>query len=122
MIRLALLLLGPEFIRSRWSALALIGVLWALIGGVLLIDAFNGAVFFPIHLFGYLLLLEGLVTLVATTSNLGTQTVLRKGRGVAFFLIGLLIIDPHPESDFILALLFGILFLVDGFLRISAAW
>jgi uncharacterized membrane protein HdeD (DUF308 family) len=122
MIRLALLLLGPEFIRARWKALAAIGVLWALIGTALLVDAFNGDVWFPYHLFGYLLILEALVTLVATTSNLGTQTVLRKTRGVVFFVIGLLIIDPRPITDLIVAIIFGIVFLVDGFLRISAAW
>jgi len=122
MIRLALLLLGPEFIRTRWPVLALIGALWALLGAALIVDAFRGSEWFPIHIFGYLLILEALVTLVATTSNLGTQTVLRKGRGVAFFLIGLLIIDPHPVSDLILAMIFGLLFAVDGGLRVSAAW
>jgi uncharacterized membrane protein HdeD (DUF308 family) len=119
MIRLALLLLGPEFIRTRWSVLASI---WALLGAGLIFDAFHGSRWFPIHVFGYLLILEGLVTLVATTSNLGTQTVLRKGRGVAFLIVGLLIVDPHPVSDIILSVLFGALFGVDGFLRISAAW
>jgi uncharacterized membrane protein HdeD (DUF308 family) len=122
MIRLALLLLGPDFIRTRWPLLALVAALWAALGIAILIDSFRGVVWFPTHLLGYLLILEALITLVATTSNLGTQTVLRKGRGVAFIMIGLLIIDPHPVSDLILALLFGLLFTVDGGLRISAAW
>lgn len=122
MIRLALLLLGPEFIRTRWKTLALIGLLWALIGAALLYDAFDGAVWFPNQLIGYLLILEALVTLVATTSNLGTQTVLRKSRGVVFFLLGLLIIDPRPSATVIVAVIFGLIFLIDGFLRISAAW
>ncbi len=122
MIRLALLLLGPEFIRTHWRTLAVLGVLWILLGLALVADAFGNAIYFPYHLFGYLLILEALVTLVATTSNLGTQTVLRKTRGVAFLIIGLLIIDPHPVSDVILAIIFGLVFLVDGGLRISAAW
>lgn len=122
MIRLALLLLGPEFIRTRWRVLAAIGVLWALLGGVLLWDAIAGAVWFPYQLFGYFLILEALVTLVATTSNLGTQTVLRKGRAVAFFILGLLIIDPRPITDVIVSVIFGLVFLVDGGFRISAAW
>jgi uncharacterized membrane protein HdeD (DUF308 family) len=122
MIRLALLLLGPEFIRTHWKTLAAIGVLWALVGLALLFSAFDRAEWFPYHLFGYLLILEALVTLVATTSNLGTQTVLRKTRGVVFFMIGLLIIDPHPITDVMVAVIFGVVFLVDGFLRISAAW
>ncbi len=87
-----------------------------------MLDVFYGTFWFPVHVFGYLLVLEALVTLVATTSNLGTQTVLRKGRGVAFLVIGLLIIDTHHVSDVILAIFFGLLFVVDGGLRISAAW
>jgi uncharacterized membrane protein HdeD (DUF308 family) len=122
MIRLALLLLGPDFIRRHWRLLAVIGALWAVLGVLLLVDSFRGDVWFPVHLLGYLLILEALVTLVATTSNLGTQTVLRKARGVAFLLIGVLIIDPHPVAEVILAVLFGVVFALDGGLRISVAW
>ncbi len=122
MIRLALLLLGPDFIRSRWGWLALIGLLWAALGVAIFIDALDGDVYFPVHVFGYLLIIEAIVTLVATTSNLGTQTVLRKSRGVLFLVIGLLMINPHRSAEFILALLFGLVIGVDGLLRISAAW
>ncbi len=122
MIQLALLLLGADFIRSRWAVLASVGLVWAALGVGLFIDALDGVVWFPVHVFGYLLILEALVTLVATTSNLGTRTVLRKTRGVIFLFVGILIIDPHRVAEFILAITFGILFLVNGGLRISAAW
>ena len=122
MIRLALLLLGPDFIRSRWGWLALVGLLWAALGVAIFIDALDGDVYFPVHVFGYLLIVEAVVTLVATTSNLGTQTVLRKSRGVLFLVIGLLMIDPRRTAEFILALLFGLAIGVDGLLRVSAAW
>ncbi len=122
MIRLALLLLGPEFIRTHWKTLAAIGATWAVVGLTLVYDAFDGAIWFPYHLVGYFLILEALVTLVATTSNLGTQTVLRKTRGVIFLIVGILIIDPHPVTDVMVAFIFGGIFVIDGFLRISAAW
>ena len=122
MIRLALLLLGPDFIRARWRVLAAIGVLWAALGVAIFIDALDGDVWFPVRVFGYLLILEALVTLVATTSHLGTQTVLRKSRGVVFLILGILMIDPHRSAEFILALLFGVVVGVDGVLRVSAAW
>jgi hypothetical protein len=77
-IRLVLLLLGADFIRERWRALAVIGSLWGVLGLALFVDALDGVMYFPIHIFGYLLIIEALVTLVATTSNRGTQTVLRK--------------------------------------------
>ena len=122
MIRLALLLLGPDFIRARWQVLALLGALWAALGVAIFIDALDGDVYFPVHVFGYLLILEALVTLIATTSNLGTQTVLRKSRGALFLIIGLLMVSPYRSAEFILALLFGLLIGVDGLLRVSAAW
>jgi uncharacterized membrane protein HdeD (DUF308 family) len=121
MIRLVLLLLGADFIRQRWRTLAVIGASWGILGLALFIDALDGVMYFPIHIFGYLLILEALVTLVATTSNRGTQTVLRKARGVIFFMLGLLIIDPHRASSFILAMIFGAVFAVDGALRIASA-
>lgn len=121
MIRLVLLLLGADFIRARWGTLAIVGAAWATLGLALFIDALDGVMYFPIHIFGYLLILEALVTLVATTSNRGTQTVLRKSRGVIFLVLGLLIIDPHRASTFILAMVFGIVFAVDGILRIASA-
>ena len=122
MIRLALLLLGPDFIRRRWHVLALIGSLWAALGVGIFIDALDGDVYFPVHVFGYLLILEALVTLIATTSNLGTQTVLRKSRGALFLIVGLLMVSPYRSASFILALLFGLAIGVDGLLRTSAAW
>jgi uncharacterized membrane protein HdeD (DUF308 family) len=122
MIRLALLLLGPEFIRARWHVLALIGALWGALGVGIFIDALDGDVYFPVHVFGYLLILEALVTLIATTSNLGTQTVLRKSRGALFLVVGLLMVSPYRSASFILALLFGLTIGVDGLLRMSAAW
>ncbi len=121
MIRLVLLLLGADFIRERWRALAIIGTLWGVLGLALFVDALDGVMYFPIHIFGYLLIIEALVTLVATTSNRGAQTVLRKSRGVVFFILGILIIDPHRASSFILAMIFGVVFAVDGVLRIASA-
>jgi uncharacterized membrane protein HdeD (DUF308 family) len=121
-IRLVLLLLGPEFMCTRWLVLALIGSLWAALGVGIFVDALDGDVYFPVHVFGYLLILEALVTLIATTSNLGTQTVLRKSRGALFLIVGLLMVSPYRSASFILALLFGVAIGVDGLLRTSAAW
>jgi uncharacterized membrane protein HdeD (DUF308 family) len=120
-VRLGLLLLGSDFIRRRWPVLAVGGVVWAVLGIAILIDALDGVTYFPEHVFGYLLLVEAVVTLAVSSSRTGTPSILRKGRGVAFLILGLLIIDPHHAANVILAMMFGVAFLVDGGFRIAAA-
>lgn len=121
MVRLGLLLLGTDFIKRRWPLLAAIGVLWAALGAAIFIDALDGVMYFPIHVFGYLVLIEAVVTLVAPSPRPGTTAVLRKARGAAFLVLGLLIIDAHHAASVILAMLFGLCFLIDGGFRIAAA-
>ena len=121
MIRLILVLLGTDFIRRRWSTLAVMGLLWALLGAAIFIDALDGVMYFPIHVFGYLLLVEAVVSLVVTPPGGDTRVVLRKARGVAFLILGLLVVDEHRAASVILAMLFGAAFLVDGLFRMAAA-
>lgn len=121
MVRLGLLLLGSDFIRRRWRVLAIGGALWALLGVAIFIDALDGVTYFPMHVFGYLLLVEAVVTLAVSSPRPGTPSVLRKVRGVVFLILGLLIIDPHRAASVILAMLFGVAFLADGGFRMVAA-
>ncbi|WP_430390298.1 HdeD family acid-resistance protein [Dyella sp. 20L07] len=121
MVRLALLLLGSDFIRRRWLVLAIGGAVWAALGLAIFIDALDGVTYFPTHVFGYLLLVEAVVTLIVSSPQPGTPSVLRKVRGVAFLILGLLIIDSHHAASVILAMAFGVAFLVDGGFRIAAA-
>lgn len=123
MIRLALLLLGIDFVRARWRALAAIGVIWLLLGIALFIDALDGVLYFPLQLFGWLMLVEGFVALLVAFSGFARQNLLRTAKGVLFIVIALLIIAPlRHNGDFALAMLFGLLFTIGGALRISAAW
>lgn len=121
MVQLGLLLLGSDFIRRRWLILAIGGIGWAALGVAIFIDALDNVLYFPVHVFGYLLLVEAVVTLAVSSARPGTSAVLRKARGVAFLILGLLIIDPHHAASIILAMAFGLAFLVDGLFRISAA-
>ena len=121
MIRLIVILLGNDFIRRRWLMLATLGFLWAILGTAIFIDALDGVLYFPIHLFGYLLLVEAVVSLVVTPSGGDTRVVLRKARGVGFLMLGLLLVDEHRAASVILAMLFGLAFLVDGMFRMAAA-
>lgn len=121
MVRMILLLLGHDFIRRRWPMLAVVGLLWAILGVAIFIDALDGVAYFPIHIFGYLLLIEAVVTLIATPQGTDTRVVLRKARGVAFLVLGLLVVDAHHAASVILAMLFGAAFLADGLFRMAAA-
>jgi len=121
MVRLGLLLLGSDFIRRRWLMLAVGGVVWALLGAAIFVDALDGVTYFPVHVFGYLLLVEAVVTLVVSSPLPGTPSVLRKARGAVFLVLGLLLIDQHHAASVILAMAFGVAFLVDGGFRIAAA-
>ncbi|BEV16546.1 MFS transporter [Herbaspirillum sp. DW155] len=121
MIRLVLLLLGADFIRRNWHALAVAGLAWGTIGVSLMIDALDGVLNFPLALFGYLLLLESLVTLWVAHSGMGAQKTLRQAKGGLFLLIAVLVITQHQASNMALAMLFGIAFTIGGALQITSA-
>ncbi|HZG19640.1 MAG TPA: MFS transporter [Herbaspirillum sp.] len=121
MIRLVLLLLGADFIRRNWHALAIAGLAWGTIGVSLMIDALDGVLNFPLTLFGYLLLLESLVTLWVANSGMGAQKTLRYVKGGLFLLIAILVITQHQASNMALAMLFGIAFTIGGSLQITSA-
>jgi hypothetical protein len=120
-IRLVLLLLGADFIRRNWHALAVAGLAWGAIGVSLMIDALDGVLNFPLTLFGYLLLLESLVTLWVANSGMGAQKTLRYVKGSLFLLIAILVITQHQASNMALAMLFGIAFTIGGSLQITSA-
>lgn len=121
MVRLSMILLGNEFVRKRWSALALIAIAWGVAGVAIFIDALDGVTYFPLHVFGYLLLLEAVIILVVPAPHASTAAALRKARGVSFLVLGLLIVDSHHVASLILAVLFGVAFLADGCFRLAAA-
>jgi len=124
LIRLALLLFGTEFVRRRWPWLVLLGTLWLIAGIAIFVDAFDGVLYFPLRVFGALLLIEGAASLIATFSGIdrGRSNWLRFAKGILFIVIALLVIDPYPDGEFVLAMLFGALFTVGGLLRVSAAY
>lgn len=127
MIRIAMLLLGPDFMRRRWLTLAFLGSVVALLGIATAVDALDGVLYFPLHLFGYLLLAEGLITAAVASTPLASgrgvrYRALRYVKSALFIVIGVLVINRHHASVVVLALLFGILFLVAGVLRMAAGY
>nr|WP_245200064.1 DUF308 domain-containing protein [Herbaspirillum sp. LeCh32-8] len=86
-----------------------------------MIDALDGVLNFPLTLFGYLLLLESLVTLWVANSGIGAQKTLRYVKGALFLLIAILVITQHQASNMALAMLFGVAFAIGGAVQITSA-
>jgi uncharacterized membrane protein HdeD (DUF308 family) len=119
MIRLALLLLGPEVVRRQWRSLVVFGALWGAAGLGACIDGLDGVTYFPLRAFAGLLLLDGLIALLLAPSGMGMQKRLRVVRGVALVVLSALILDTRGTGAFILAMLFGLAFVLDGALRLA---
>lgn len=119
MIRLALLLLGPATVRRQWLSVALGGTLWGLGGIAACIDGLDGVTYFPLRAFAGLLFIDGLLALLLAPSGHGYQKRLRIVRGIALVVLSLLILDTRGTGVVILAILFGLAFVLDGALRIA---
>ena len=121
MVRLVMILLGVDYLRTRWRSLQLIGWVSLVLGVVVFIDALDSALYFPITPFALLLLLEGLATLTVAWTGMGGQRTLRYVKGLAFCVAAALILAGHHHGNFILSMIFGTLFLADGTLQIVSA-
>lgn len=122
MVRLVMLLLGVDYLRTRATGIGWIGVAWAVAGVVVFVDALDGAMHFPITLFAWLFLLEGLATLAVAWTGVGGQRALRYVKGFAVVAASVLIFAGHHHGNLILSMIFGTLFLVDGLLQCISAW
>jgi uncharacterized membrane protein HdeD (DUF308 family) len=116
-----LLLLGTEWVRQRRRVLAVVGSIWIALGVTVFIDALDGVVFLPLRAFGFLILVEGLLLLVATSNGWAARRRLLRARATIGILLGILVVLHRHITDIILAMLLGITFAVDGGFRIASA-
>ena len=121
MVRLLMLLLGVDYLRSRLKTLAWAGTISLVVGVALFVDALDGRLDFPIEPFAWLLLLEGLATLTVASTGMGGQRTLRYVKGLAFTVSASLVLAGHHHGHMILSLIFGVLFLADGLLQVASA-
>ncbi|WP_321922904.1 HdeD family acid-resistance protein [Paraburkholderia guartelaensis] len=122
MVRLMMILLGVEYLRERWRGVMAAGVVSALVGAALFVDALDGVLFFPIAPFAWLLLIEGLATLAVAWTGMGGQRTLRYVKGFGFCITAALVLSGYRHASFILSMVFATLFLADGLLQIASAW
>jgi uncharacterized membrane protein HdeD (DUF308 family) len=121
MVRLVMILLGVDYLRTRWRELMMIGFVSVALGVAIFCDALDGALWFPIIPFAALLLLEGLATIAVAWTGMGGQRTLRYVKGATFIVSAGLVLAGGEHGNFILSMIFGTLFLVDGTLQIIAA-
>ena len=86
-----------------------------------MIDSLDGALHVPDRWFGVLLLIESLGSLVLATTVTGTARRLRLLKGALLLAMAVLIVASTRHSTFLLAMIFGTAFLVDGTVRIVIA-
>lgn len=122
MPQLVLLLLGVPYLRKRWRALFVAGVVFLLAGVFVFIDALDNALYFPLNAFAILFIIEGLGTLLIASTGVGGQRVLRYAKGLFVLLAGGLILAGHHHGHFVLSMIFGALFLMDGVLQCLAGY
>lgn len=75
-------------------------VVWIVVGLAIFVDGLNGAWDFPMRFFGFLLLLEALVSLAAAAGGIAIYPWIRYARGIAMLVIALLIILPWADRRF----------------------
>ncbi|AET94207.1 hypothetical protein BYI23_D006970 (plasmid) [Burkholderia sp. YI23] len=121
MVKLMMILLGVDYLRNRWRSLMVAGCLLLVVGIGVFADALDGALGFPIAFVGWLLLIEGALTLAVAWAGVGGQRRLRYAKGIAFVLTAALIFEGNHHGHFILSILIGLAFLFDGLLQATSA-
>ena len=121
MAPLWLLLVGRAAVGRHWRFLLSVGLLWALAGIVVLVDSLDGAIHVPDRWFGVILLIDGLISLAVSALVTGTARRMRLFQGVLLTLMAVLILIATRHSNFLLAMIFGIAFTVDGLVRVTIA-
>ncbi|MDP4005695.1 DUF4105 domain-containing protein [Methylobacterium sp. NEAU K] len=115
-------LVGREVVRRHVHLILAAGLVLAGLGVAVMIDAFAGAVHIPERWFGLLLLADGMGSLGAGMVAAGAARRLRIFKGLFLSLAAILIMMASASSFFLLAMLFGTAFLVDGAIRIILAY
>lgn len=119
---LLLLLLGVDYLRKRARTLLIVGCLVLGAGIFVFVDALDNVLYFPLNFFAMLLVIDGVATLAIAKSGVGGQRLLRYAKGIFVLVAGILTLVGDNHGHFLLSMIFGMLFLVDGIMQCSAAY
>lgn len=122
MIRLIILLLGPQALHGQRRLLMLFGWLWIAIGALMLFDILqDGRSVLALDALAVMLALEGLVAISAALviGSSASRPVLLKGLG--FLFMAFLMLDVPADDNIVATLVFGSALLLDGAVRIASS-
>lgn len=122
MIRLALLLLGPRALARWWMFLLPIGAAWIAAGLWIVANLHDREVVYVEDVLAILVALEGTVRIASATALGYRKSRSELVRGLCFLLAAFLIYNVEWDHNAGATVVFGLAFLVDGLLRIGAAW
>lgn len=116
-----MLLVGRAAVRRHWHLIGAMGLLWSSLGILVVVDSLDGALHVPDRWFGLILLAEGVSSLAVGLSAIGAARRLRLFKGGLLSIMAVLIMMATRHSTFLLAMIFGVAFVVDGLVRITIA-
>ncbi|WP_428028884.1 HdeD family acid-resistance protein [Ancylobacter sp.] len=122
MLKLAFLLIGAESFRARWYVIAVLGGVFVTLAVLLAIDASDGVTVATQEALGLIFVINGLLALLVFLGRTGGAIrYLLFLKAAALLLVGILIIQPPVSTEWALAGLFGLAFILDGLCRIATA-
>ncbi|MFK4821902.1 HdeD family acid-resistance protein [Ochrobactrum quorumnocens] len=121
MIRLLFLLLGARALKPLWRVLMLAGIVWTLLGFLLLFDLSDGRLSVVLDTLALFLIIEGSVEIAAAVSLGLRRHWIDVIRGGSFLFAAFLVFNVPWDNNIGAAIVFGTAFLIDGLFRIASA-
>lgn len=122
MVKLALLLIGPDAFRRQWSVLAVIGAVFVALAFLLALDVSALVTDLTYATLGLVFVGNGLIGgLMALCAPVGVDRRVGLAKAVVSAMVGGLILAAPFQSDWALALLFAVALILDGAARMTSA-
>ena len=123
MIKLIFPLTGAQVLRQRWYWLAFGGAALLLLSAAILYDiGSDGLLSVPLDVLAVFFIVEGVVQLFLAISKELMIEWLTLLKALGFLLFAFLIFNIPQDNNDVSAVLFGLMFMLDGVFRIASSW
>jgi MFS family permease/uncharacterized membrane protein HdeD (DUF308 family) len=121
MIRLILLLLGTQPLRTYWWAFVALAVGSFLLGLVFVTHLFDTAIIIIIDIIGAAFVIEGVARLLALAAIGFPNATIPVLKSLGFFALGFMTIDVPWDDNIVATIVIGGALLLDGVFRLGSA-